>query len=111
MDVTDQAAITKEFMASLKIQAEQYTYSKLAYQSYELVAAEAFYDMWDVVTTCFIPHPDFFAAPTQMSLAIVTEGFMQGTIEQVDCGREVNVLLDLVKPQEFYQYVLQQFRR
>ncbi len=111
LDVTDQAAITKEFMAQLKIQADQYNYSKLAYQSYELVANEAFYDMWDVLTTCFIPHPEFFAPPTPMNLAIVTDGFMQGTLEQVDCGREVNVLLNLDQPDDFYAYVLQQFKQ
>ncbi|WP_223787377.1 nucleoside hydrolase [Marinicella meishanensis] len=111
LDVTDQAAITDEFMTQLKIQAPEFAYSKLAYQSYELVAAESFYDMWDVVTTCFIPHPEFFATPEVMNLSIVTDGFMQGTIETTAGGRPVNVLLNLVQKQAFYQFVLQQFRR
>ena len=111
LDVTDQAAITPEFMAGLKKQAEHYPYSQLAYESYELVAAESFYDMWDVVTTCYIPHPEFFAAAEVMDLSIVVDGFMQGTLEQSECGREVNVLLQLVQAKEFYAYVLEQFKR
>ncbi|MCP4767218.1 MAG: hypothetical protein GY875_13200 [Gammaproteobacteria bacterium] len=111
LDVTVQAAITPEFMARLRKQAAAYRYSKLALQSYELVAKESFYDMWDVVTTCFIPHPDFFAAPEAMNLSIVTDGFMQGTLQQTEEGREVNVLLQLTQSEAFYDYFLEQFKR
>lgn len=112
LDVTDQAAITKKFMAELKVQSEEYTYSELAYQSYELVASEAFYDMWDVVTTCYIPHPEFFAPPTPMQLSIVTEDYWQGTLVQEQSGgRTVDVVLELTEPADFYNYVLKQFRR
>lgn len=111
LDVTNQATIRREFMDQLAVNAEQFSYSKLAYQSYELVAAESFYDMWDVLTTCYIPHPEFFKPAETMSLAIVTDGFMQGTLEQTECGRSVNVLLDLAQPDNFYEYVLEQFKR
>ena len=111
LDVTNQAAITPGFMADLAYQAGTHPYSKLAYQSYELVASEAFYDMWDVVTTCYIPHPEFFAEPTKMNLTIETEDYWQGTLAQAEGGREVEVLLELAKPHDFYQYVLKQFRR
>jgi purine nucleosidase len=111
LDVTDQAAITKSFMAQLAVQAEEFPYSKLALQSYGLVADEAFYDMWDVLTTCYIPHPEFLAPAQTMSLSIVTEGFMQGTLEQTEGGRSVNMKLNLAQPDNFYAYVLQQFKR
>jgi purine nucleosidase len=112
LDVTNQTAIRQGFMADLAFQARKYPYSKLAWQSYELVAAEAFYDMWDVVTTCFIPHPEFFAPPRKMKLSVVTEDYWQGTLfEDPSGGKEVNVLLDLVQPDTFYRYVLEQFRR
>jgi purine nucleosidase len=111
LDVTDQAAITKSFMEQFGVQAEKFPYSKLAFQSYGLVANEAFYDMWDVLTTCYIPHREFFAPAQTMSLSIVAKGFMQGTLEQTEGGRSVNVLLDLVQPDNFYAYVLQQFKR
>jgi purine nucleosidase len=111
LDVTNQAAITKEFMDQLALQAKDFRYSQLAFQSYELVAAESFYDMWDVLTTCYIPHPEFFKPAETMSLSIITDGFMQGTIEQTECGRAVNVLLELEQPDKFYEYVLEQFKR
>jgi hypothetical protein len=46
-----------------------------------------------------------------MSLSIVTEGFMQGTLEQTEGGRSVNMKLNLAQPDNFYAYVLQQFKR
>jgi purine nucleosidase len=112
LDVTDQAAITPQFMSSLRTQSLSYSYSELAYESYDLVANEAFYDMWDVVTTCYIPHPEFFDPPTEMSLSIITEGFNQGTLIQVESGgREVEVILNLASASSFYDYVLAQFKR
>lgn len=112
LDVTNQAAITQGFMAQLHFQSRKYPYSKLAYQSYELVASEAFYDMWDVVTTCYIPHPEFFAPPTPMKLSIVTEDYWQGTlVPEPSNGRAVDVVMELTQPNAFYDYVLQQFRR
>ncbi len=111
LDVTNKAKVTEEFMAGLAAQQGQYPYSKLAFQSYSLVSAETFYDMWDVLTTCFIPHPEFFEPPTMMRLSIATTGFEQGALTEDACGREVAVLLDLAQPDEFYAYVLSQFRR
>ena len=111
LDVTNQATLTKEFMADLEVNAAMFPYSRLAFESYRLVAAESFYDMWDVVTTCFIPHPEFFKPADTMSLSIVTEGFMQGTLTQAEGGRAVQVLLDLAQPDKFYGYVLDQFKR
>ncbi len=112
LDVTKQAAIRTGFMANLAYQAEEFSYSKLAWQSYELVANEAFYDMWDVVTTCFIPHPEFFSPPRDMKLSIRTDDYWQGTLYQDgEDGREVAVILNLDKPDAFYEYVLSQFKR
>jgi purine nucleosidase len=111
LDVTNQAAITEVFMERLAVQADKFPYSRLALQSYGLVAAESFYDMWDVVTTCYIPHPEFFKPAEPMSLSIVTDGFMQGALEQTERGRMVNVLFDLEQPDSFYKYVLDQFKR
>ncbi len=112
LDVTDQAAITAGFMADLSFQGSKYKYSNLAYQSYEIVADESFYDMWDVVTTSYIPHPEFFAKPSPMKLSIVTEDYWQGTLFEDDsAGRDVSVVFDLIDPDGFYSYVLEQFKR
>ncbi len=113
LDITNQAAITTEFMSQLLIQGKNYRFSDLAYQSYNIVAKESFYDMWDVVTTCYIPHPEFFATPSQMELEVITAGSSQGAIVQRDGGRQVNVVLNFSDngQADFYDYVLQQFKR
>ena len=46
-----------------------------------------------------------------MQLSIRTEDYWQGTLEQVEGGREVNVRLALAYPDAFYEYVLGQFKR
>ena len=118
LDITDQAAITKAFMARLDAQSRAgMAYSTLAYQSYELVASTPFYDMWDVVTTCWLVNDEhrFFEPPTTMHLAIDVElSGTQGCIEQRAGGREVQVLLNFAPDggqQRFYDYVAGQFNR
>lgn len=64
------------------------------------------------VTTCYIPHPEFFAPPAEMKLSIVTEDYWQGTLYRDDKeGRAVQVVQELKNVNGFYQYVLQQFSR
>jgi purine nucleosidase len=111
LDVTDQAAISPDFMSKLQAQSKASRYSRLAYESYQLVAAESFYDMWDVVTTCYLTRPEFFDPPSAMKLSVVTEGFYQGTLHQTDGGRKVDVILNLKDSDGFYDYVLKQFNR
>ena len=112
LDVTNQAVITRAFMSSLQAQSGTYRYSRLALQSYSLVDKEAFYDMWDVVTTCYLTRPQFFDPPAKMKLAVVTEGFYQGTFyEDHEKGRSVDVILNLKDADGFYSYVLEQFKR
>jgi purine nucleosidase len=111
LDVTDQATITKEFMQKLKQQASDYRYSTLVYQSYELTSDEPFYEMWNSVTTVYVTHPEFFEKPVPMNLVIETEGLHQGTINQSDEGRQVEVVLNINQKEAFYEYVLGQLRR
>lgn len=111
LDVTDQAAITDSFMARLLVQGKKFPLSNLAYQSYELVSGESFYDMWDVVTTTYIAHPEFFAEPEDTRLAVVTEGDQQGMLTRSRAGRPARAVLDLTDPDGFYDYVLEQFAR
>lgn len=117
LDITNQAAVSKSFMATLSAQsAAGASYSTLAYQAYELVANEAFYDMWDVVTTCWLVNDmeNFFVPPTTMKLAIDVElDANQGAISQSADGREVQVLFNFSDggQQRFYDYVAAQFNR
>ena len=66
LDITNTVPITKEFMATLKAQGEQYTFSQLAYDAYSIVSDEPFYDMWDVCATVFIARPDLYAPPEKL---------------------------------------------
>lgn len=113
LNATNEAAISQEFMDELFAQSQEHRYSKLALESYTLVDTEAFYDMWDVLTTCYIPHPGFFEMEP-MQIAVETEGFDQGTIRKVkNGGREVTVAMGIKKKRkkDFYDYVLKQFKR
>lgn len=118
LDLTNQAAITPQFMSELFDQSRTFRYSELAYQLYGLVADEAFYDMWDVATTCFIPHPEFYAPPQAMTLEIATSGSKEGALLSSSAGRSVDVVLDFADPSsgidgkaEFYKFVAGQLQR
>jgi len=115
LDMTNQASIATSFMEQLAVQAQGGSrYSELAFESYMLVTYETFYDMWDVVTTCWLTHPDFFEPPTPMSLAInPVLGNSEGCIKQVAGGRDVQVVLNFSAngQQAFYDYVAAQFNR
>ena len=117
LDITNQAAITPQFMATLQAQSQAgATFSTLAYQSYEIVANESFYDMWDVCATCWLAQDtnDFFAAPQTLRLAVDVElNASQGCLSQSDTGREVQVVFNFADggQQRFYDYVAGQFNR
>lgn len=118
LDITDQVPIAPEFMQQLIMQGKQYRYSDLAAQSYSLVATEPFYDMWDVVTTCYLTMPQLFKSPKSMRLRVVTSGDKEGALVPDKQGREVTVALKLAESKAkkgklppFYRYVLKQFKR
>jgi purine nucleosidase len=121
LDITDQAKITHEFMHRLETQSQAgMRYSTLAHQSYCLVSGEKFYDMWDVVTTCWLVNDqhNFFAPPTTMKLAIDVElNATQGCItprKKGRGGRAVQVVQNFAADggqQRFYDYVAAQFNR
>lgn len=115
LDMTNRAAITTSFMETLAVQARAGSrYSELAFESYMLVSYETFYDMWDVVTTCWLASQSFFEPPTTMNLAIdATLDTTQGCIKPMPGGREVQVVLNFspTGQQAFYDYVAEQFNR
>jgi len=111
LDVTDQAPITKAFMDNLILQASNYRYSDLVYQSYALVGDEPYFEMWNTLTTTFLAHPEFFDKPETMHLKIEVEGYSQGAISQTKKGRQVEVVFNIAQKEAFYEYVLEQLRR
>lgn len=113
LDITNQAAITTNFLISLANQSSS-SLSLLAFESYLLVGSEVFYDMWDVVTTCYLTRPDLFDPAQEMFLTINTEfDQTQGCISRTtEGGRAVNVVLNFANNDSsgFYSYVLDQFK-
>jgi purine nucleosidase len=102
--MTNRAAITTKFMETLAAASKGSRYSKLAFESYMLVSYETFYDMWDVVTTCWLANQDFLQLPTTISLAIDATLNTEACIKQVECGRAVEVVLNFSETgqQAFY---------
>lgn len=111
LDVTDTVPVSKDFMSRLLVQGKTYRYSDLAVQSYALVSDEPFYDMWDVVTTCYISRPDLFEPPQQRNIEIVTMGDKEGAMIPDNTMRPIDVIMKLKDPDAYYDYVLQQFAR
>ena len=117
LDITNQAAITPQFMATLQAQSQAgAAFSTLAYQSYGIVASESFYDMWDVCATCWLAQDDndFFVAPQTLRLTVDVElNASQGCLSSGDVGREVQVVFNFADggQQRFYDYVAAQFNR
>ncbi len=112
LDITNTAAITPAFMSQLLMQAKRYRFSNLAYQSYEIVANEAFYDMWDVTATVWLARPDLYTPATLLELTVVTEdqGMLGALIPRAN-GRRIDVMLSFRDLPGFYTYVAQQFAR
>ena len=53
-------------------------------------------------------RPDLFKAPKNQELAIVTDGYYQGTLIQQPGGRKVNVVYEIDNMDVFHDYVLEQ---
>lgn len=112
LDITNKAAITPSFMSRLLGQGKHYPVSNLAYQSYEIVASETFYDMWDVTATVWLTRPDLYKPLETMSLSVVTEDAgMQGALIPDRGGRRVDCAMDFQDIDGFYSYVLAQLAR
>jgi purine nucleosidase len=111
LDVTNQAKLTPEFMASLDAQGPQYRYSRLVGGLYGLVEGQPYFEMWNSLTSVYLARPDIFAAPVPMKLTIETEGYMQGAITRDPKGRAVRVVMNIKDKDAFYTYVLNQLKR
>lgn len=109
LDITNQAAVAPSFMSQLLVQAKQSSISNLAYQCYEIVASETFYDMWDVTATVWLARPALYAPLETTSLAVVTDDAgMQGALIPAKGGRVVEYASAFQDLDGFYSYVLGQ---
>jgi purine nucleosidase len=111
LDITNNTPLTKDFMNALEQQGKQYSYSQLAFEAYSIVAAEPFYDMWDVTAACWLANPALYSQPTLMGLGIEAWGFNQGWIKtpferNPPLRNAQNVFLSFQNKPGFYSYVL-----
>lgn len=111
LDVTNQAKLSEDFLVDLMVQGKTYRYADLASQSYALVSQEPFYEMWDVVTTCFLTHPEFFEPPQKMRLSVGTSGAQEGAMLPTANAPCVQVVMDIADLASLHLYVLTQLSR
>lgn len=109
LDITNSAKISIDFVARLKAQASQHSFSEFAYQAYGLVSNEPFYDMWDVTSAVWLGAPQVFAPPRRTALQVTPWGFEQGWMQAAaaDSHRpKHDVYLSFADQPGFYDYVL-----
>lgn len=113
LDITDDSKITPAFMAKLAAQAEEWSFSRFAFEAYTLVSDEPFYDMWDVTAAVWLDAPQLFAAPETTPLEVVQWGFEQGWMRRAGGGRRPahDVYLRLAGDEAFYDYLTQRLAR
>ncbi|MDX1692741.1 MAG: nucleoside hydrolase [Ketobacteraceae bacterium] len=111
LNVTNQAPLAPAFMDQLKHQASIAPLSRLAWEGYQLVLDQPFYRMWDVTTVAYLERPELFSKPEPRRLAIITDGFYQGTLIESDQGRALDVVLNIDNRAAFYHYLLDRLNR
>lgn len=112
LDVTDQAAITNELREKLELQSEKYKCSKVASQGYDLTLNDPdTYFLWCSSAVCYLEHPELYSDPEPLKIEVVTEGFLQGTMEEILTGRLVEVIFDFEDIDGFYDYFLELLKR
>ena len=111
LDVTNEVPVAPEFMQSLKEQGQNYRYSELVYENYDLINDEPFFRMWNSLTSSYVAKPEFFQEAVLTNLSIVTEGYYQGSAERDSGGRPVYVVFDMADKEGFYSYTLNHFKR
>lgn len=107
LDVTNQAGITKELREKLRLQSKQYEWSAVGSQGYDLTPddPDTFF-LWCSSAVCYLGRPELYSEPEALKLEVVTEGFLQGAMEETSSGREVEVIFDFEDIDGFYNYFL-----
>lgn len=107
LDLTNHVPVTSDFLMQL---GRQYKYplSDFAGQCYALVVHQDYF-FWDVLTTAYLGHPEFFTLK-DYETEIVTTGRSQGRTLVKPGGRKI-AALDTVDLPRFYSYILEAWRR
>lgn len=107
LDLTNRVRMTDEFIRGLG-RARRFAFSDLAGQCYALVAHQTYY-FWDVLTAAYVERPDLYQLEEER-VRIVSSGRNQGQTVLDPAGKLVRVFAD-VALDDFYEYVLEQWRR
>ena len=107
LDLTNHVPVTSAFLKQL---GKQYKYplSDFAGQCYALVVHQDYF-FWDVLTTAYIGHPEYFTLK-DYETEIITTGKSQGRTLVKPGGRKIRAL-DTVDLNKFYSYVLDSLKK
>lgn len=107
LDLTNHVPVTSAFLKQL---GKQYKYplSDFAGQCYALVVHQDYF-FWDVLTTAYIGHPEYFTLK-EYETEIITTGKSQGRTLVKPGGRKIRAL-DTVDLNKFYSYVLDSLKK
>jgi purine nucleosidase len=114
LDLTNRAPVAKELIAMLAKQARTSRFSAVAFESYQLITNEPFYEMWDVVTVAVLTRPDLFEPAVDMHITVDPAYTpTAGALRRDPSGRKVDVFLAFARqdPAPFYRYVASQLDR
>lgn len=107
LDLTNNVPVTPAFLKQLGKQY-QYPLSDFTGQCYALVVHQDYF-FWDVLTTAYLGHPEFFTLK-EYETEIITKGRSQGRTLVKPGGRKIQAL-DTVDLDKFYAYVLDALKR
>lgn len=107
LDVTNHVPVTSEFVRALA-RNKRYPLSDFAATCYALVAHQDYF-FWDVLTTAYLGRPELFTVG-EAEVSIVAQGRSQGRTAVTPGGKRVRVL-ESVRLDEFYDYIVRQWAR
>lgn len=107
LDLTNHVPVTSPFLHQL---GRQYRFplSDFAGQCYALVVHQDYF-FWDVLTTAYLGHPEYFTL-AEHETEIITTGRSQGRTLVKPGGRKIRAL-DSVDLDQFYAYILDAWKR
>lgn len=107
LDLTNHVPVTSAFLKQL---GKQYKYplSDFAGQCYALVVHQDYF-FWDVLTTAYIGHPEYFTLK-EYETEIITTGPSQGRTLVKPGGKKIRAM-DTVDLNKFYAYVLDSLKK
>src|SRR5581483_1233672 len=103
LDITNNVPVTRELLTRLARQ-RRFPISDFTGQCYALVAHQRYY-FWDVLTTAYLAHPEFFTVRECLT-EVIPHGESAGRTKISETGRRTCALAT-VDTEKFYDYILE----